>query len=117
MAKAFLAKQAKALDKMLTACLKQQTLALKSLATIGEDCHGDPADIAHALLDQEIILRGANGCANEIFKVSQAILNIKNGTYGICASCNEPIAIKRLKAMPTATKCIACKDAEEKSRK
>lgn len=37
-----------------------------------------------------------------------ALAAIKNGSYGMCQSCEEEIPIARLKAVPGATRCIAC---------
>ncbi len=113
MTKSFLKQQRKKLDGMLNACLKEQQRISKGLTVIRGDGQRDTADIANALLNQEVALRRANGCANEIFKVSQAIINIRKNTYGICDSCEEPITVKRLKAIPFADKCIVCQKAEE----
>lgn len=44
----------------------------------------------------------------EIQKLSNAILSIEAGTYGICSECNQKIAKARLKVQPSATKCIKC---------
>jgi len=33
------------------------------------------------------------------------------GTFGICASCGEPIGAERLLARPAATLCIRCASA------
>ena len=33
---------------------------------------------------------------------------VADGTYGVCASCGDPIAPGRLEARPTARTCIAC---------
>ncbi len=41
--------------------------------------------------------------------VMSALLEIENGTYGICKNCNQEISIERLKANPSARTCIACK--------
>jgi DnaK suppressor protein len=30
------------------------------------------------------------------------------GTYGVCATCGDPIPAERLEALPWATRCIAC---------
>ena len=35
--------------------------------------------------------------------------------YGVCESCGEDIAMKRLEAVPQATLCLDCKAKEEKS--
>ncbi|HUO54566.1 MAG TPA: TraR/DksA C4-type zinc finger protein [Rhodoblastus sp.] len=44
----------------------------------------------------------------EIRQIRAALDRIAQGSYGICAKCGEPIDPKRLKALPTATRCIAC---------
>jgi DnaK suppressor protein len=50
-------------------------------------------------------------------KINQAIDRIDNGTYGICAKCEEEIGIKRLEARPVATYCIDCKIRQEQQEK
>jgi RNA polymerase-binding transcription factor DksA len=44
----------------------------------------------------------------EIRQIRDALKRIAEGGYGVCAQCGEPIDPKRLKALPTATKCISC---------
>jgi RNA polymerase-binding protein DksA len=45
---------------------------------------------------------------NEINKIKSALAKIKAGTYGVCVSCEEDINLKRLAAVPHATKCVKC---------
>ncbi len=50
-----------------------------------------------------------------IAKYNEALERLKDGEYGICAECEEPIPLGRLKPVPFADKCAPCKDeAEEK---
>lgn len=44
-------------------------------------------------------------------EVQRALERIKNGTYGICVVCGQPIAEKRLAALPWAARCV--KDEEQ----
>jgi DnaK suppressor protein len=44
----------------------------------------------------------------EIARIREALRRIAQGSYGVCAQCGEPIDPKRLAALPTATRCIAC---------
>ena len=46
-------------------------------------------------------------------KISQTLLRIENGTFGICDTCEEEISIKRLEVRPVTTQCIDCKTEEE----
>ncbi len=48
-----------------------------------------------------------------IRKIKQSLSRIDEGTFGICEVCGEDIAIKRLKARPVTTYCIACKNKQE----
>ena len=40
--------------------------------------------------------------------IDQALLRIKEGSYGTCANCGEPINERRLEAVPTARYDAAC---------
>ncbi len=44
----------------------------------------------------------------EIKQIRDALRRIELGTYGVCAACGKVIDPKRLKAVPTATRCITC---------
>ena len=55
---------------------------------------------------------------NEIIsEIEQALQNIEDGVYGICALCEEDIPIKRLKAKPMAQYCIRCKTKLENEQR
>jgi len=47
-------------------------------------------------------------------RVESALAKVDAGTYGVCASCGKSIEAARLKALPHATLCIACKRKEER---
>ena len=41
-------------------------------------------------------------------RVSRALEKLDEGTYGRCDECEQPIAQKRLRAMPESVLCLAC---------
>ena len=41
--------------------------------------------------------------------LEEALQRIEAGNYGVCRTCDGPIARARLEAVPTATQCIDCK--------
>ena len=45
--------------------------------------------------------------------VERSLRAISDGSYGICAMCEEPIAPKRLKTIPWATYCVHCQEQIE----
>lgn len=50
-----------------------------------------------------------------LYHIDMALERIKNGTYGLCQSCGNPISDERLEAVPHARLCIQCKALEEKT--
>lgn len=45
-----------------------------------------------------------------------ALESMARGEYGICQECGQPIDERRLRAIPSAVLCFACKNAEESRR-
>jgi DnaK suppressor protein len=64
---------------------------------------------ATATVDRERDLALAGQARQEIEEIDYALAKIKNGTYGVCESCGQPIPKARLKAIPHARLCVACK--------
>jgi DnaK suppressor protein len=48
--------------------------------------------------------------------VDAALLAMKEGSYGTCADCGEPIASRRLAAIPWASHCIRCQEVLDRHR-
>lgn len=45
-----------------------------------------------------------------LYNVNKALKKIGAGNYGLCEKCNGPINPDRLKAFPSATACMKCKE-------
>lgn len=43
-----------------------------------------------------------------IAEVDAALGRIDAGTYGTCTRCHRPVPVERLRALPTASTCVAC---------
>jgi len=50
-------------------------------------------------------------------KIDHALEKIKEGTFGVCEQCGEPISLKRLEARLETTLCIRCKEDQERIEK
>ena len=73
-----------------------------------------PADQASGSIDTEQAFRLASREGKYLTYIENALRKIKDGTFGICISCQKLIPRARLEAVPTAKMCIACKTANEK---
>jgi DnaK suppressor protein len=57
------------------------------------------------------LLENARGLLDQ---VELALRKVADGTYGVCANCGKKIEAARVKALPHASLCIACKRLEER---
>jgi DnaK suppressor protein len=73
----------------------------------------DSVDLSVQDLSKEIALRLGERSSKIVADIDQALLRIKEGTYGICARCSQPIDERRLEAVPTARYDAACQAAIE----
>ena len=76
-----------------------------------DDVHGEPETSTY---ERERVLSLLDNSRDLVEQVNVALEKINDGTYGICASCGKPIEAARVKALPHATLCIACKRREER---
>lgn len=49
----------------------------------------------------------------EIREIDQALTRMDEGRYGKCEACRRPIAVKRLRAVPSARHCVRCAENRE----
>ena len=47
-------------------------------------------------------------------RLRRALDRLRDGEYGICVECGEPIAPARLRAMPEVQTCVRCQDRLER---
>ena len=74
---------------------------------------GDSLDIASSARDREITFMLKSRELDELRAIEDAIERIDRDDYGICASCEDPIEIKRLEAIPWARFCRSCQEEME----
>lgn len=92
--------------------LSEEVIAKRSMGTDGTN-FPDMSDQATAEQDQSLNIRMRGREQKLLVKIEEALDRIANGTYGICETCEEPIAFERLKARPVTTLCIDCKTEQE----
>jgi DnaK suppressor protein len=74
----------------------------------GSDSPQDPADAGTTLSETdrtEAILAAAQ---SQRRLVTDALVRIERGVYGVCADCSTPIPEGRLDARPEAARCVGC---------
>jgi len=70
------------------------------------------ATSAKTIVDSAILIQQRK----ELNEIELALDKIKQGTYGICEMCEEPIGLPRLEVKNFARFCIACREITEKEQ-
>ena len=63
-----------------------------------------------ALSQQQMAAELRRRNEQERVRVENALRAMREGTYGVCQRCEDPIAPARLAAMPYASLCVQCAD-------
>jgi DnaK suppressor protein len=71
----------------------------------------DAIDEVQRAAERELAIRNLDRDSRLLRNVRAAIRRIDEGSYGVCAHCDEPISPKRLAAVPWASLCIRCQEA------
>jgi len=73
----------------------------------------DPADTTQQIAEREMASRGLSRNASLMRDLRAALNRVEDGTYGLCIDCEEPIAARRLAAVPWAARCLSCQENAE----
>ena len=68
----------------------------------------DWAEQATVRQNDEVLDKLAEEERLQAIAIRVALQRLADGSYGRCVTCGEPIAPRRLAALPYATQCIAC---------
>ena len=89
-------------------------LELKGMRDLELKDEGDHAAAsAETIVDSAILLQQRK----ELNEIELALDKIKDGSYGICEMCEEPIGKPRLEVKNFARFCITCREINEKEQK
>ncbi|WP_292950328.1 MULTISPECIES: TraR/DksA family transcriptional regulator [unclassified Neptuniibacter] len=73
----------------------------------------DSSEEADAEVNFMLKVESLSRHSEEIAECLAALERINQGGFGICTDCDEEVELSRLKACPTAARCIRCQSAHE----
>ena len=74
----------------------------------------DPADMAANAYTKELLISMSANDRKLLQLIDEALGRVEAGEYGECANCGEPVAEKRLDAVPWTRYCLKCQDLQER---
>ncbi|MGD0012097.1 MAG: TraR/DksA family transcriptional regulator [Terriglobia bacterium] len=78
-----------------------------------EEATQDIADKAANSYTKEFLFHQSDENRRLLQMVNEALERVKDGTYGLCVSCQGEVQVKRLEAVPWARHCIECQDKQD----
>lgn len=93
--------------------------SMRSLEDPEKQCerHGEPMDEADVVVmehQRETLRRLRNRYRQLYWEIEGALKRLKDGDFGVCDRCGDPIQLRRLEVQPTARLCIECQRELEK---
>ena len=88
--------------------LTEQIRTDQAAALDYDDGVKDSVDLSVLDLNKEIALRLGERGSQLVADIDQALLRMKEGSYGVCTRCGHPIDERRLEAVPTARYDAKC---------
>lgn len=82
-----------------------------------DDSIKDLGDQATTAYTREFLFELGNGDRRLLKEVTEALQKIGEGSFGSCERCSQPIAEKRLEALPFARYCINCQRLVEEEER
>jgi RNA polymerase-binding transcription factor DksA len=74
----------------------------------------DEVDEIQANEGREIGFATRTLLVERVHKLRNALDHLREGDYGTCVECGEPIAAARLRALPEVETCVRCQDRIER---
>jgi DnaK suppressor protein len=81
------------------------------------DASPDELDRIQQAAERDYAIGSLERKFSRLREVKAALRRLDDGTFGVCASCEEDITPKRLAAVPWAPFCIVCQEAADRERK
>ncbi len=73
-----------------------------------EPLNADFAEQAVQRENDEVLAALDDSIRNELQQIQVTLARLDRGEYGVCEICGGQIAIKRLMALPYASRCVKC---------
>jgi DnaK suppressor protein len=91
--------------------VRRSMSAQKAAQVVGRlDVPSDEGDLSQQHHEEWIFLNRNTIDMKLLREISDALVRVEQGTYGVCLECEEPISAKRLEAVPWARYCVACQE-------
>jgi len=102
--------------QLLEAKMAELSHAVRDREGIAIEKSPDALDEVQHAAERELAIRNLDRESQLLRNVRVAIRRLREGSYGICAHCDEDINPKRLNAVPWTPYCITCQELADRQK-
>jgi len=84
------------------------------LATLENHQPGAPVEDVARGEAIAVLARLGDRETRELAEIDAAQARLEAGTFGLCEACGDPLPLARLRALPTARRCLPCQTGNER---
>jgi DnaK suppressor protein len=102
-------------ERLLVTKLEQLSASRGRAETVvpgAGDRQGNRADQANSNIEAQLQIRLHQADGRQLRAIEEALVRVKQRTYGVCVSCGNLISKARLNAVPWTHQCGNCKDKQ-----
>ena len=100
--------------KMRREVLYEVNSSYETCRELGQDGVPDIGDMSANTYSREVLMNLSETQRQKVRDIDAALERLSVGEYGVCASCGEEIAPRRMEVRPFSRYCIECKADIEK---
>jgi DnaK suppressor protein len=101
------------LQNKLQQLIERTETEIRELAELGPL---DAVDVSCFHSSKESMFADSSRNRNQLRLVQRALERIRDGSFGVCTTCEGAIGLKRLQAVPWTKHCIQCQEQFERGR-
>ena len=101
---------------ILQACVAELERGTRQRDAIAIEQSADQIDEIQRASERDLAISNIDRESVQLRNARAALRRIQEGTFGVCEQCEEDIHPKRLAAIPWASLCILCQEAQDRNR-
>lgn len=99
--------------KLLLACLEEIHRDLRTRDGLSIAETAEETEKVRNLADREMEISRIDRATGNMKEILKALERVDDGSYGVCADCEESISERRLAALPWASRCVRCQEVQD----
>jgi RNA polymerase-binding transcription factor DksA len=99
------------LETAYASAIERMTALREELLTL--DTRGDSGDLNRTTAERRSLVANIVQTHEQMEQIGDARQRLREGAYGLCCECDEPVGERRLLVQPWSRRCLPCQERWE----